>query len=758
MAATRWTIRRLLCVAIAAATLLLLAAGGWFTYSDLREDRAAAEQRALERATLIAASVADRFEDARRVLTALAASAAVGKPDIERAGALFGQLLRWHPRGADLWLVAADGTVLAGATPVSDPALRRAALPWLRRALESGAFVISDPLPAHALPRGGIVLAQPLRGADGVTDGLVAMVLDAARLHPHLSGGRPGAESNLLVLGSDDRILLRSDAEARGETGTERFALTPRHLPERALGTLVGPNGGRWLYALVRIPGTEWRLASGLSLRSWPAAAWRAAGHTLPLLVVATASWLILALGLGRHLVGRLGRLVEVSRRIAGGHWNVRVEPSRIVELDELGLTVELLAQKLRSGYAALEARNRILAFSTRTLDKQQIVQCFSEEIGPMVDCDRCAVVLIDEQRRIAKLSAAVGVGSDQVPIGTEIELDRSSYPRIEAANGFLIDSGLDTASEEKDVQLAAGLGLRSRLIVPLVSGSSWRGLLLLYSRREDAFSERHRLSVIPLADQLAQALTNVEMINQLRTHDAELESQRRELEELYRRLLHAGEEERRRVAVELHDELGQVLAGLSMRLAAIQSRARKLRPDLAREAGDCLATLSSATEAIRRITHDLRPVALSDLGLAGALKLLGQRWQADGLPLVISIDPGLPRLPESAEISLYRIAQELVTNAARHGQASQVQLRLRLGRECLLLEVLDNGVGFDTRRPPWGTGLRSIRERSRALGAVLKLDSEIGQGARIRIEVPLKHASDSEPAVRAAPARVRSG
>ncbi len=209
------------------------------------------------------------------------------------------------------------------------------------------------------------------------------------------------------------------------------------------------------------------------------------------------------------------------------------------------------------------------------------------------------------------------------------------------------------------------------------------------------------------------------------------LESERRDRA---RRALAAQESERRRVAGELHDEIGQALTALMLELDRM---ARSAPAELQEEIAYARGTAESSLEDVRRIARRLRPEALDDLGLVSALINLTERiGQASGVAIERRLERTLPALSAEAELVLYRIAQESMTNAVRHARASRVELTLAHVDGRVRLEVADDGAGFDIAAARGAGGIRGMRERALLVGARLQIDSAPGAGTRVRLEV----------------------
>lgn len=203
-------------------------------------------------------------------------------------------------------------------------------------------------------------------------------------------------------------------------------------------------------------------------------------------------------------------------------------------------------------------------------------------------------------------------------------------------------------------------------------------------------------------------------------------------------------EEERRSLARELHDELGQYVTAVKTFAVAIGNKARDKMPDIEANAQTIVAAANHIYDGMHNIIRQLRPGALDNLGLQETLRDAVAEWQGQHPDLRFSLEfaGDLERLGESLDINFYRIVQEAVTNAVRHAQATQVDITLaRLEDGELSLTVKDNGTGMNlcnvdqTRH----FGLLGMRERVQALRGQFQVDSQVGQGTCIRVTVPTK-------------------
>jgi two-component system, NarL family, sensor histidine kinase UhpB len=211
-----------------------------------------------------------------------------------------------------------------------------------------------------------------------------------------------------------------------------------------------------------------------------------------------------------------------------------------------------------------------------------------------------------------------------------------------------------------------------------------------------------------------------------------------RERQQSGRRVLAAQEAERIGIARDLHDEVGQLLTGALLQLNSIAESAPAHREDLdqARQA------VRRALDEVRRISSELRPEMLEHLGLASALTELSTTFaRVSGVKVERQFDPSLPKLAPDTELAVYRIAQESLTNVARHAQARHVTLALEHGHDSVVLRVVDDGRGFDGAPEEHG-GLRSMRERALLVDGALAIKDGRQGGVEVRLEVPAAPAA----------------
>ncbi|WP_030953483.1 HAMP domain-containing sensor histidine kinase [Streptomyces sp. NRRL S-481] len=260
------------------------------------------------------------------------------------------------------------------------------------------------------------------------------------------------------------------------------------------------------------------------------------------------------------------------------------------------------------------------------------------------------------------------------------------------------------------------------------------------------------RLGLSPLA-RLTKLMTTVDLLRPgqrlpasgggevaevIRTFNAMLERLEQERATSSARALLAQEAERRRIAQELHDEVGQSMTAV---LLGLKRAADDAPSPLRAELHEAQEITRESLDEVRRLVRRLRPGVLDDLGLVSALTSLTEDFATHtGLHVTRRFDTDLPALSPEAELVLYRVAQESLTDVARHADAQRVSVALRLADESVVLTVTDDGSGI--RTPREGAGIRGMRERALLIGGSLEISPASRTGTRVQLTAP--HARSS--------------
>jgi signal transduction histidine kinase len=289
-------------------------------------------------------------------------------------------------------------------------------------------------------------------------------------------------------------------------------------------------------------------------------------------------------------------------------------------------------------------------------------------------------------------------------------------------------------------------LFLLSVWLVGLVSGAAASQLQTAERRLIDALGVQREVAA-------ANAQLSADLAVQLeatRALAASLEKQREETQRLADMVIRAQEEERGRVARELHDEANQLLAALmtTVDTADAVSAADGGNPALRETLARLRHLADTALGDLQRIATELRPPALDEFGLLPALnRHVRDRVSGSGLRADVQIEGRRRRLPQAVELALYRIAQESLANVQKHARARCVHVRLRFLPDAVRLDVSDDGVGFDPSAPGAaeatrsGLGLAGMRERASIVGGTVEVSSMPGGGTRVSARIPLQPA-----------------
>lgn len=273
--------------------------------------------------------------------------------------------------------------------------------------------------------------------------------------------------------------------------------------------------------------------------------------------------------------------------------------------------------------------------------------------------------------------------------------------------------------------------GIVSVAAVPLVSGARILGMLAVGSLGQPRLFTPQDVEILSgIGRQAGIAIENARLYENMRFYA--------------RQIIHAQEEERKRIAREAHDETAQILVALSRRLEALTVAGEGLPPEFLDRLEEVRALATDALRSVRRFIRDLRPPVLDDLGLVPAVQGLVAALREEGIDAQLEISGTPRRLEAEEELCLFRIAQEALNNVRRHAHASRVALQLAFYPTCVRMSIQDDGRGFEAPESvvdlvrSGKLGLIGMQERARILGGTLRIDSHPGQGTTVSVEVPV--------------------
>jgi PAS domain S-box-containing protein len=411
----------------------------------------------------------------------------------------------------------------------------------------------------------------------------------------------------------------------------------------------------------------------------------------------------------------------------------------------------QLLESETRARTEAERALARLRALDTITdsalvhLGLDDLLHELLVRLRRTLRADMVSVQLVDEERQTLYPRAVDGYTHEnhtaiRVPLGAGLSGRIAAEGRPMVVDDY---STVDTSGIEGVTGEAIRARTSSVMGAPLRIGDKVVGVVSVVSERPRHFTDEELRLLLLVADRAAPAVELARLLEQLRAGRVLQKT-------LSRRLLTAQEEERRRLAVELHDELGQVLTAVKINLGSLERLSGATpSPSHLKEA---IASVDRAMQSVRDLALDLRPSVLDDFGLPAAL-----RWYVDRFARTTSVEAHLAvddvaRLEPELETACFRVAQEALTNVARHAQARQVWLGLQVRRDELELSVRDDGIGFDVgaareRAGAGGSmGLLGMQERVSLLGGVLEIRRPPAGGVEVRARFALAEKGPEAP------------
>lgn len=372
----------------------------------------------------------------------------------------------------------------------------------------------------------------------------------------------------------------------------------------------------------------------------------------------------------------------------------------------------------------------------------EAISQAALGAIHRLVPYWRASMLVFDSEHDELQL---VAIYQNGIPLETPVQHfsvgkvaeAEASLPALRRGENYVFDIRDMLQSWPAAAELLAS-GMRYQICTPLMAQDELVGSVQIVAPTLELFDSVYMPILREVLDSLAIGVRQARLFEQVRAG-------RERQHELSRRLVAAQELERRQLARELHDQIGQNLAVLNMNLTGVRnhlSRESALRLDA--QLVEAIKLVDQTVERIRNVMAELRPAILDDFGLVAALRWYVRHFarHTDLVVLLEVEEPrAAPRLPAEIETALFRVAQEALTNVIKHAHATLATLKLTMLDQHIRLAIGDDGVGFAfgaSRRPNqrWSLGLMAMQERMEAVGGQLLIDSTPGQGTRIIAEM----------------------
>ncbi|MDA0163238.1 GAF domain-containing sensor histidine kinase [Solirubrobacter ginsenosidimutans] len=391
----------------------------------------------------------------------------------------------------------------------------------------------------------------------------------------------------------------------------------------------------------------------------------------------------------------------EQTATVLAGWAGIAIDNARLYE------GVQVRKQELERAVEGLEATTAIVrAIGTET-DVGRVLELIVTRGRALIDA-RSLVLLLAEGTELVVAASAGQVESRAV--GSRIPIGGTAAGEVLSAAGPTRMTDAQTMLRLEDAGLGV-VGAETGMLVPLVYRQHALGMLAAFDSMtgDGQFDAAQESLLVTFAASAATAVATAKTVERERLHDS----------------LAAAESERRRWARELHDDTLQGLAGLSVLLASAGPDADRRSVDLA--VGLVAERIQEQIEGVRTLITELRPAALDQLGLKPALEsLLARIGTVEGLDVTGDLEIGSERLDPELETTIYRFAQEALTNVAKHARAEHLRVRMRRAPGTIELEIADDGSGFDPARRGDGFGLVGMKERAGLVGGAMRVESSV--------------------------------
>jgi signal transduction histidine kinase len=740
-----WSIRSQLLLLVLAVAVPLLGLVLYSAYLEVRLSTRNAYEVTSSLAHLTASHVEEMLADSEKIMFMLAQRPQVRAmrgddcdPIIHEVAHLFA-----HYNGAGI--VDLEGNVICTSVAGDATAINLSDRPYFQQVLETEQFTVSGVVRGRLQGRWLAVMAYPIQGVGGELVGILTVAVDLISFQTKLESLSVPLEGSVTILDTSGTVVGRSKHADRwiGERVADSEIV--RHMIASADGTTrgTGLDGIERLYSLAYITGPGWLVYSGIPVQHLYAPV---QGNLVRLGLVAVAIVLLVSM-LAAYLMWQIDRpvrsLVQVANEIATGKLDSRAPLLKPREFRDVAIQFNRILNVNEQHRTQLEYHARQLQALSRmgqdvaaTLELAELLQRVLQHLNHLLPAEDIAVLLMEKE----ELCAVATFG----PLATEL-LGHC----LPVSNGVttrvvkeLETVWLQDAAEARQFVRELGLehdGLLSAVqAVPLRVGESVLGMLAIIHQQPGVISRDHLHLLEAAASWTAIAVSNARLFAQVRRS-------REQMRQLARQVVTAQEEERRRVARELHDEAGQALTALKINLELLRQGLPEELPEVQHSLADAVELTSRTMEQIRRLAHNLRPAALETYGLNEALQTLCMDFSSrTHLPVHYEAH-GLPSLPETVSITLYRFVQEALTNVAKHASATAVSVTLQCDEAEVTLAIHDDGCGFALNKElnddgnETGIGLAGMRERLDLIGGWLEIQTAVGTGTRLEAHVPLR-------------------
>jgi two-component system sensor histidine kinase DegS len=378
-----------------------------------------------------------------------------------------------------------------------------------------------------------------------------------------------------------------------------------------------------------------------------------------------------------------------------------------------------------------LRAINAVTAIVTESLELEQILNGALDKVLEVTGLDAGLIFFLDKRTQELILAAHRGISEESAAGVDRLKLGEGFCGQVAQSGELMLVK--DSSRDPRLTRIAVRQeGLRSQIIIPLKSKGAVQGVLAVAARDSRQFLPEELELTTAIGNQIGVAIENARLYDNMRFYA--------------RQITLAQEDERKRIARELHDDTIQALIALSRRLDALSTLSEQLPEPALRYLKQLRELITSALRNVRHFIQDMRPPALDHLGLIPTLEgLTTDLAEKEGLEVELTVEGEKRRLTSEEELVLFRIAQEALNNVRRHSQASQVAIQMEFYPDGVRMTINDNGQGFEVPEKTGDLvatgklGLIGMYERARLLHGTLVVQSEPGKGTKIIADVPIQ-------------------
>ncbi len=695
-----------------------------------------------------------------------------------------------------IYLFGEDFGLISGTADAPD--IDWANVPALRAVQDGSGRIIS----IEGMPRPYALIVVPvMKNGSHSPAGALAAVLDLSNPDVFLSNSSLGLEHNgtFQVLGGDGQVLVSSPADrtltqSTIDKITTQLFVEGKPTVEACLGCTgddVDESGT--VIAFAPLTQAPWGVVIWHDSTELFAPVRRIGMQTLVLGILTMLGAFLLVVVTTRSVIQPVQMLTDATRKISEVQFDTStlksVECTLAASLaaksnqsrDEIGILsksfitmctrLQLSMEEIQSFNRELDARvqartrqlstlNAIALTVNQSLNLKEILNRALDEVLQLSGIDMVAIFLLDPLKRELRLMAFRGLSEDAARLAYQVGL-------LDGSCGGVVELGEPVVVP--DISQYRGRGAESLkremvtavMHVPLMNKGQALGTMCLGTHNNTTFDQDEQKLLTAIGNQIAIAVENARLY-------AEVQHKERIRGELFQKALAAQEDERKRIARELHDEISQSLTAL---LYSAEAGLESTNGMAVKERLQSICDLTQYTlENIHNLMFDLRPSMLDQLGLIPALRWLAQtRLEPKGVRVLVEAaskvdalnsEADFHRLSPEIETALFRVLQEAINNIARHAAARNVEIKLELEDHTAIVNIKDDGIGFDpgefsvatikdmeNKSPALsgdtrGLGLIGMQERIELLGGELDIVSAAGSGTEIRIRVPLQERS----------------